>query len=129
MAWMREVDRDRLRDELQGMMRSPVELSVSVAENEASVLAVEVLDEIASLSKEISLVRTAPHGLDPTIEVRGRNRGRVAFVGLPMGYEFPTLIDAVRDASLGRSSVAEEIRSEIAAIRSPRRIKVFTTPT
>ena len=36
--------------------------------------------------------------------VKGGARGEVRFVGLPSGYEFPTFIDSIIDASRGKTS-------------------------
>lgn len=129
MAWIEEAARERLRSELAEALRDPVDLAVSTSESAASRQAVEVLEEIAALSPLVTVSRTPSSGRDPTIEVRGRQKGRVAFVGLPMGYEFPTLVEALRDASVGASALGEELRAQIAGLRTDRRLEVFTAPT
>jgi hypothetical protein len=49
--------------------------------------------------------------------------------GLPSGYEFGTLIDAVLDVSSGESGLSEPTKKALAAIGKPVHVQVFSTPT
>jgi hypothetical protein len=49
--------------------------------------------------------------------------------GLPSGYEFGTLVDAILDVSRGESGLAEETKQALAALSRPVHIQVFSTPT
>jgi hypothetical protein len=49
--------------------------------------------------------------------------------GLPSGYEFGTLVDAILDVSRGESGLSAETRQALAALARPVHIQVFSTPT
>jgi len=66
----------------------------------------------------------------PAIAVMGSEKDfGVRFYGLPTGYEFGTLIDAVLDVSSGDSGLGEPTRAALAALERPVHIQVFSTPT
>jgi glutaredoxin-like protein len=66
----------------------------------------------------------------PAIAVLGEHEDYgIRFYGLPTGYEFGTLIDAVLDVSAGDSGLAPETRSALAALDRAVHIQVLTTPT
>ena len=53
----------------------------------------------------------------------------IRMYGLPSGYEFGTLVDAILDVSRGESGLAEETRQALAALARPVHLQVFSTPT
>jgi alkyl hydroperoxide reductase subunit AhpF len=55
--------------------------------------------------------------------------GRARFYGIPSGYEFTTIVQAVIDASRGSTSLREPTRSALAQLDKDVNIKVFVTPT
>jgi alkyl hydroperoxide reductase subunit AhpF len=66
----------------------------------------------------------------PAIAVLGERIDHgVRFYGLPEGYEFGTLVEAVLDVSRGDSGLAAETRAVLAGLESDVRIRVFSTPT
>jgi glutaredoxin-like protein len=65
----------------------------------------------------------------PAIAVLGETKDYgVRFYGVPSGYEFGTLIDAILDVSAGDSGLSPETRTALAAIDSPVHLQVFATP-
>jgi len=58
----------------------------------------------------------------------GRDDG-VRFYGLPTGYEFGSLVEAILDVSRGAVGLAEETRAGLAALEQDVRVRVFSTPT
>jgi glutaredoxin-like protein len=69
-------------------------------------------------------------GRIPAIAILGTEKDYgIRFYGLPSGYEFGTLIDAILDVSSGDSGLAPETRSALAALARPVHLQVFTTPT
>ena len=60
--------------------------------------------------------------------IAGADRG-VRFFGTPAGYEFVTLVDAIRRVSSGESGLPPALRAKLAALSRPMRIRVFVTPT
>lgn len=78
---------------------------------------VQLLQEVCQLSPHLHLTvrdldREAERGRElgvehtPTLVIHGRAGGRVRFVGLPMGYEFASLLEALVDAGRGPASAA-----------------------
>jgi alkyl hydroperoxide reductase subunit AhpF len=53
----------------------------------------------------------------------------IRLYGLPSGYEFGTLIDAILDVSEGDSQLTEATRVALAALEKPVHVQVFSTPT
>jgi alkyl hydroperoxide reductase subunit AhpF len=66
----------------------------------------------------------------PAIAILGENKDYgIRFYGLPSGYEFGSLIEAILDVSRGESGLGEETRRSLAALETPVHIQVFSTPT
>ena len=49
--------------------------------------------------------------------------------GLPSGYEFGALVDAILDVSSGDSGLSAPTREALAAVSGPVHLQVFSTPT
>jgi alkyl hydroperoxide reductase subunit AhpF len=74
--------------------------------------------------KELGIART------PAVAVLGADKDHgVRFYGVPAGYEFGTLVDAILDVSNGQSGLSEPTRAALAALAAPVHIQVFSTPT
>ncbi len=72
---------------------------------------------------ELGIART------PAIAILGPEKDfGIRFYGLPSGYEFASLIDAVLDVSRGASTLAPETRAALAALERPVHLQVFSTP-
>ena len=66
----------------------------------------------------------------PAIAVLGAEKDYgVRFYGLPSGYEFGTLVEAILDVSRGDSGLSEETRTALKGVTRPVHIQVFSTPT
>ena len=66
----------------------------------------------------------------PAIAVLGAEKDYgIRLYGLPSGYEFGTLVDAILDVSRGDSGLAAETKEALAALARPVHIQVFSTPT
>jgi glutaredoxin-like protein len=66
----------------------------------------------------------------PAIAVLGAEKDYgIRFYGLPSGYEFGGLVDAILDVSKGDSGLAPETRQALASLERPVHIQVFSTPT
>jgi alkyl hydroperoxide reductase subunit AhpF len=73
----------------------------------------------------IAIVAPGPDGQPDS----GLTDSRIRFLGAPGGYEFISLVHAVRLVGGGPSSLTEENRRRIAQVETPMLIQVFTTPT
>lgn len=145
MAIMQTKDQDAVREAFAGLTR-PVHLLLftSAASGEYSDVARELLAEVAALSEQISLEtadlaadaeRASAMGVDkaPTVVfLVGAERADhgLRFAGLPSGYEFASLIEAIRLAG-GASAPALQPSTEafLHALNAPMRLQVFVTPT
>ena len=66
----------------------------------------------------------------PAIAVMGKDKDYgIRFYGLPSGYEFGTLVEAILDVSRGDSGLAEETRAALQELARPVHLQVFSTPT
>jgi glutaredoxin-like protein len=70
-------------------------------------------------------------GIDkiPAIAVVGSKDYGIRLYGIPAGYEFTTLIEAIRLASTGQSGLSAETKKTVALLTKPTTIQVFVTPT
>jgi alkyl hydroperoxide reductase subunit AhpF len=147
MALISPADQQRLRAELAAMTR-PVRLMfvTQTLECETCVPTRQILDELPELSdkitiEEINLLldgdKARALGIDraPGIAVLYeddagvRHDSRIRFVGMPAGYEFISLVHAVRLAGSGESQLDPATRDRLAAVDRPITMQVFTTPT
>ena len=99
-----------------------------------------LLHELVPLSDKLA-VRTidfaadtdevAVYGVDkiPAIVPLGQRDYGVRFFGMPVGYEFTSLIEGIVDVSRGSSELAEKTLVRLADIPEKVNIQVFITPT
>jgi len=100
----------------------------------------QILGELTELSGQITIEEhnfllegdlAATYGIDrvPAIAVVGAQDHGIRFLGIPSGYEFMSLLDAIQIVSAGDSGLNEESRAMIAGLESPLALQVFVTPT
>jgi alkyl hydroperoxide reductase subunit AhpF len=65
----------------------------------------------------------------PAVAMVGAKDYGVRFYGVPHGYEFGSLIDAIHDVSHGEHGLAPQTVSALEALERPVHIQVFSTPT
>jgi len=63
-----------------------------------------------------------------TVIRNGKDYG-IRFYGLPAGYEFSTLLDAILAVSMGDSGLLPASREKLAKLAQPLHLEVFVTPT
>jgi alkyl hydroperoxide reductase subunit AhpF len=88
-------------------------------------VSVEVHDLIADKAE------AQKYGVDkiPAISVVGEKDYGVLYYGIPAGYEFTSLIEAIAEVSQGRTVLADETKQRLQAIDKDVHIQVFVTPT
>jgi glutaredoxin-like protein len=147
MSLLSPADQERLREELSAMTR-PVRLLffTQTLDCETCLQTREILDELPALSDQVSIEevnfvlepeKAAKFGIDrvPAIALvslddAGADRdSNMRFLGTPAGYEFISLIHAVRLAGGGPSHLSAESHSRVASVDRPMTVRVFTTPT
>ena len=96
--------------------------------------------ELGSLSPKLKLEvynrvtdteKAAAYGvtLTPAAIIEGPRGARVRFYGIPAGYEFVSLLEAVKNAVSPAVDLQPETLAALAALKNPVNIKVFVTPT
>jgi alkyl hydroperoxide reductase subunit AhpF len=142
MAMLTARDEQEVRKMFEPL-EHPVKLVVFSQELAAADLCRQnesLVREVAGLSDKISVEvlnlaidreRAEAYGVDqvPAIVVEGARDYGIRFYGVPSGYEFSNLIDAIVVASTGEPALTDETKTSLAALAGPVDIKVFSTPT
>jgi len=124
-------------------LASPVRLAVfsaALADPESEQVK-RLVEELAALEPKITAEsynfvldkeKVAELGIQriPAIAILGAEKDYgIRMYGLPSGYEFGTLIDAILDVSSGQSGLGDATRAALAEVKGPVQIQVFSTPT
>ncbi len=134
-------DRQAIQDRLQGLL-APVKLLYFTQELECPACREtgQLLRELAEVPSQISL-QTLNFQLDreavdkyridkiPATVVLGAKDYGLRFYGLPSGYEFVTLLDAIVAASIGESGLSGATIEKVMRIDRPVHLQVLVTPT
>jgi len=100
----------------------------------------EMLEELAALSDKLTLEvydflldkeKVAEYGVDkvPATAIRNDKDYGIRFYGIPAGYEFSALLDAILDVSKGESGLSPETKEKLGRVSQPIHLEVFVTPT
>jgi alkyl hydroperoxide reductase subunit AhpF len=147
MALIGPADQARLKEDFS-RLTTPVRLLffTQTVDCETCLQTKQILDELPPLSDKISIEevnfilegeRAKQFGIDrvPAVAIVGRDEAgaerdsRIRFLGTPSGYEFISVIRAVLLVGGGPSQLSAASREAIAAVRAPKTLHVFTTPT
>jgi alkyl hydroperoxide reductase subunit AhpF len=142
MALINEDVAAQLREAFGGLV-NPVRLAVfSQALGDAESEEVRrLVEEVAGLDPRLSAeaynfvldkekVEALGIARIPAVAVLGETVDYgIRFYGLPSGYEFGTLVDAMILVSSGQSGLGEKTRSALRDLARPLHIQVFSTPT
>src|SRR3989338_6364130 len=142
MSNLTDRDRAAVRKEFE-KLAGPVKLVVFSQELVAGDLCrqnEQLVREVAELSEQITVEvlnpaidreRAGAYGVDqvPAIVVEGVRDWGIRFYGIPMGYEFSNLIDAIIVASTGEPALSEVTKASLQTLAADVEIKVFSTPT
>jgi len=99
-----------------------------------------LLQDVCSLSEKIELVlydfladkeKAKEYNIDkiPATIITGNTEKNVRIFGIPSGYEYASLIEAIVDASKGSTNLKPETTEALKAIDKPLHIQTFVTPT
>ncbi len=71
------------------------------------------------------------HGIDkiPAVAVIGEQDYGIRFYGIPSGYEFSSLLEAIRMVASRKSGLTAETEAYLAELEEPVHLQVFVTPT
>ncbi len=87
--------------------------------------------EIAHVSLVVIISVDAGAGADvPVLAVsRPGEEARIRFQGLPAGYEFATVVDAIERVSRREHGLSEQTLLSLERLEDPLEVMVFATPT
>jgi len=99
-----------------------------------------LITEVASLSSKIKLKiydlladkdKAAEFGIDkiPATVVSGQKNYQARFFGVPSGYEYASLLEAIIDVSRGGTSLSATTKEKLAELKQAVHVQVFVTPT
>ncbi len=141
MGLIREEDALEIRERLKPMV-DPVKLVHFTQELnlEYGVQARQLVEEVAALSDKLTVEvcnflldkeKVTEYGIDkvPATVVRNGKDFGIRFYGIPAGYEFATLLDAIVSVSTGATGLSEASKEKISRIAQPLHLEVFVTPT
>ncbi len=141
MGLIREQDATEIRERLKEMVNEVKLVHFTQELNlEYGRETKQLLEDLASLSDKLSLEvydflldkeKVAEYGVDkvPGTVVRNARDFHIRFYGLPAGYEFSSLLDAILAVSRGDSGLKEESKEKLRKISQPLHLQVFVTPT
>jgi len=100
----------------------------------------QLVEEVAALSGQLTAKvynfvtdkeKAEELGVDkiPAIAVVGAEDYGVRFYGIPSGYEFTSLLHAIRMVAAGKAELSEEGMQALAEVTEPMHMQVFVTPT
>jgi len=100
----------------------------------------QLVEEVAELSDQLTAEiynfvtdkeKAEELGVDkiPAIAVIGAEDYGVRFYGIPSGYEFTSLLYAIRTVAAGKTELSEETLKTLAEGTEPVHMQVFVTPT
>ncbi|OGR75396.1 MAG: hypothetical protein A2X32_12815 [Elusimicrobia bacterium GWC2_64_44] len=103
-------------------------------------LAEDFYKELATLSEKVKLEiynkvtdteKAAAYGVEqtPAAIIEGINGARIRFYGIPAGYEFISLLEALRNSTVLAVDLQPETLAALGGVNKPVNIKVFVTPT
>ncbi|GBC81835.1 hypothetical protein HRbin10_00947 [bacterium HR10] len=141
MAFLDERTRQELQRRLAELVH-PVRLVFFTQELECPTCREtgQLLRETAELSEKIHLdvynfqldrEQVEAFGVDkiPATVVMGERDYGIRFYGIPSGYEFASLVDAILAVSQGDSGLSPETRQKLRRVKEPLHIQVLVTPT
>lgn len=99
-----------------------------------------LMEEVAALSDKITVEvydfmkdkeRVEKYKIDkiPATVVQGDKDSGIRLYGMPAGYEFPTLLNAIKLVSNANSGLSAESKTKLKEISKPIHIQVFVTLT
>jgi glutaredoxin-like protein len=97
--------------------------------NELAVLSDKVKVEVHDLVADSSLAKGCGVEKVPALVVMSEKDYGIRFYGLPYGYEFQALLDALIAVSKGITNLSDQTKEKLRGIKTPVHIRVFTTLT
>jgi alkyl hydroperoxide reductase subunit AhpF len=150
MAILNDQLREQLRARFADTLKGDVELMLYVRPGTGRLIlpaglgcatcddARELIGEVRDAAPErislevVDLAATRVEGVEeiPALDVAPKGQtARIRFHGLPAGFEFATVVDAVERASSGELGLRPETLAQLERLTEPLEVMVFATPT
>ena len=141
MGIIKEKDQAQVKALLAGLA-GDVQLVMFTQEVECQFcqLTRELVEELAALSDRLTAEvhdfvaeaeLAASLGIDkiPAIAVVGAKDYGIRFYGIPAGYEFTSLVEAILDVGRGAPELPDAVLADVAKIDAPVHLQAMITPT
>jgi len=141
MSVMDDKTREAVRKELRDLPRA-VKLVMFTQELECEYCAVtrELVEELVGLSEHLTaevhdFVADAElaeqYGVDkiPALLVQADEDPGIRFYGIPAGYEFESLLQAILDVARGDAGLPGVVMEDLTRVDKPVHLQVMITPT
>jgi glutaredoxin-like protein len=145
MAIFNEQDAKAIREHLAANLQRPVQLALFISESDCLYCdsTRELLEALSALDDNLSLTvydlqvnaeRAAALSIDkaPGIAVLGGAEGHdygIRFYGIPSGYEFASLLEAIRMVGSDAVELQTATRQFLEGLTAPLHLQVFVTPS
>ena len=142
MSLIPDDKKELLRNELKEKMEDAVRIMMFTQELECRFCSDtrQLVQDLAALNDKITVEvydfmadanKAKEYGIDkiPALAIIGKKDYGVRIYGIPYGYEFQTLIDAVINVSRGRTDLSDKTKAILAEVKAPVHIQVFVTLT
>ncbi|BAB59344.1 thioredoxin/glutaredoxin [Thermoplasma volcanium GSS1] len=142
---IRKEDREYLKGEFDKYLKNDVDLVVFTSNDENCRYCketVQLATEVSEINPKIHLKvynfdedkdQVKAYGVEKypatIVSKAGVEDGRIVYYGLPSGYEFGSLIEDLKNVSVGDADVSSKAAELISKIDKPITIKVYVTPT
>ena len=145
MSLINEADAQTIREQLAAGITRPVQLALFVSAQSCEYCAItrELVEALCALHNDLSLVvyalqadaeRAALLGVDkaPALVVLGGSAQTdygVRFYGIPSGYEFASLLEAIRMVGSDNVELQPATQAFLTELSTPLHLQVFVTPS
>jgi len=140
VKYIKENDAELLKKKF-AEYTGPIKFLYFKSENncETCEIAGDLLGEVSSLTDKISLdtydmdadeEMVEKYGIDkvPALVIEGDKDFGIRFYGVPSGYEFNSLLNAMENVSRGNIDLAGVIREDLDKLEKEIHVQVFVTP-
>jgi len=141
MGIIKDADKEAIKKELAGLT-GPVKLINFTQELECQYCKEtnQIVREVSELSNKITfetynfiadkeMVGSLKIDKIPATIVMGSDDRGIRFYGVPSGYEFISLLEAIRMVSSGNSGLPQQSKEILGKLKKPLHLQVFVTPT
>jgi glutaredoxin-like protein len=141
MSLLNEEVKEQVKQQLADLA-GPVRLVMFTQDFECQYCAEtrQLVEEVGELSEQITVEvydfvedkdRADDLGVDkiPAVALIGEEDYGIRFYGIPSGYEFTSLLEAIQTAAVGEPDLSEETLNVLSELSEPVHVQVFVTPT